>query len=61
MDAFGGSGSTLIAAYRLSMRAYLVELDPVYADVICKRWQAHTGRAPIRDGQPLEFEVDNAS
>ncbi|OFS67551.1 DNA modification methylase [Trueperella sp. HMSC08H06] len=56
LDVFGGSGSTLIAAYRLSMRAYLVELDPVYADVIVKRWAAHTGRTPTRGGEPLIFE-----
>src|SRR5690606_23566523 len=35
-DGFGGSGSTLIAAHRLSRRALLVELSPAYADVICR-------------------------
>jgi hypothetical protein len=33
----------LIAADRLGMKARLVELDPRYAEVICRRWQAHCG------------------
>lgn len=44
LDPFGGSGSTLIAAERTSRRARLIEIDPVYADTIVKRWQALTGR-----------------
>jgi DNA modification methylase len=38
LDAFGGSGSTLIAAARTGRRALLVELDPKYCDVIRQRW-----------------------
>lgn len=43
-DAFGGSGSTLIAAERLRMRARLMELDPKFVDVIVRRWQDFTGQ-----------------
>lgn len=58
LDLFGGSGSTLIAAYGERRRAFLVELDPRYADAICRRWQAHTGVLPVReaDGQAISFE-----
>jgi DNA modification methylase len=54
-DGFGGSGSTLIAAHRLGRKAFLVELDTAYADVICRRFQEHTGIVPIRDGVPVDF------
>lgn len=40
LDAFAGSGSTLIAAHRTGRRACLVEIDPVYVDRIIRRWQA---------------------
>lgn len=37
-DAFGGSGTTMIAAERTGRKAWLMELDPHYCDVIRKRW-----------------------
>ena len=40
LDLFGGSGSTLIAAEKTGRRARLVELDPLYCDVILARWEA---------------------
>jgi DNA modification methylase len=43
IDAFGGSGTTLIAAERCGMRSRLMELDPKFVDVIVKRWQEHVG------------------
>jgi site-specific DNA-methyltransferase (adenine-specific) len=57
LDPFGGSGSTLIAAHGLGMKAALVELDPIYADVICRRFEEHTGVTPIAEatGQPHSF------
>jgi DNA modification methylase len=48
LDAFGGSGSTLIAAERLDMRARLIELDPRFADVIVRRWQEFAGGRATR-------------
>ena len=44
LDLFGGSGSTLIACEQINRRCYSMELDPVYCDVIVKRWEALTGR-----------------
>jgi DNA modification methylase len=55
LDLFAGSGSTLIACHQTGRVARLVELDPRYADVICRRWQAHTGEQPTRDGRPVDF------
>lgn len=42
-DPFLGSGTTLIAAEQLGRRCYGMEIDPVYADVIVRRWEAFTG------------------
>lgn len=43
IDFFGGSGSTLIACEQLNRTCYMMELDPVYVDVIKKRWEHLTG------------------
>jgi DNA modification methylase len=44
LDLFGGSGSTLIACEETGRKARLVELDPIYCDVIVKRWEEFTGK-----------------
>ena len=38
LDLFGGSGSTLIGCEQTGRHAYLMELDPLYCDVMRKRW-----------------------
>jgi DNA modification methylase len=43
LDPFLGSGTTLMAAERTRRRSYGIELDPLYVDVIVRRWQAYTG------------------
>ena len=43
LDAFLGSGTTLIAAERTGRRCYGLELDELYVDTIVRRWQALTG------------------
>lgn len=51
LDLFGGSGSTLIAAQQTNRHAYLMELDPLYCDVIVQRFEDFTGskaeRVPV--------------
>ncbi|MGH2271899.1 DNA modification methylase [Anaerohalosphaeraceae bacterium U12dextr] len=44
LDLFGGSGSTLIAAEQTGRKAFLMELDPPYCDVIVQRWEKFTGK-----------------
>ena len=52
LDLFGGSGSTLIAAEQTERRAFLMELDPLYCDVIVGRFEAFTGRQAAREPRP---------
>jgi DNA modification methylase len=47
LDLFGGSGSTLIAAEQTGRRAFLMELDPLYCDVICDRYQRFSGKPAV--------------
>lgn len=44
LDAFGGSGSTLIACEELQRKCYMCELDPKWVDVIIARWEKLTGK-----------------
>lgn len=48
LDLFGGSGSTLIGAEQTGRRAFLMELDPLYCDTICDRFQRFTGVPAVR-------------
>jgi DNA modification methylase len=48
LDLFGGSGSTLIAAEQTGRKAFLMELDALYCDVIVQRWEQFTGRKAER-------------
>jgi DNA modification methylase len=43
LDAFCGSGTTLIAAEQTRRRGYALELDPKYVDTAIRRWQGYTG------------------
>jgi DNA modification methylase len=49
LDPFGGSGSTLIAAEQSERRAYLMEIDPIYCDVIVKRFDKFSGMKAKRE------------
>jgi len=48
LDLFGGRGSTLIAAEQTGRRAFLMELDPLYCDVIVERYEKFTGKKAER-------------
>jgi hypothetical protein len=56
LDAFLGSGTTVIAAERSGRRARGIEIDPIYVDVGIKRWQTYTGKAAILSGTKKTFE-----
>jgi DNA modification methylase len=46
-DPFGGSGSTLLAAERTGRRARLMEIDPVYVDVVRQRFADYTDQPEL--------------
>lgn len=60
LDPFAGAGSTLIACHQTGRIARLIELDPRYVDVICRRYQEHTGTVPVleRTGEHVDFTTD---
>ncbi len=61
LDPFGGSGTTLIAAETTGRTCRMMEIDPRYCDVILRRYQALTGKAPVlaATGETFDLVEDN--
>jgi DNA modification methylase len=55
LDPFGGSGTTLIACEKAGRQARLIELEPKYCDVICRRFQEFSGKEATLDGDGRGF------
>jgi DNA modification methylase len=55
LDAFIGSGTTLIAAEKTGRRGYGIEIDPTYCDVAVRRLRAVCGLEAVLEatGQPF--------
>jgi DNA modification methylase len=56
IDPFGGSGSTLIACHRKDRIAALMEIDPRYVDVICRRFMDFSGTPAILESTGQTFD-----
>ena len=56
LDCFAGSGTTVIAAEKTGRRAYVMEIDPVYADTIVRRWETYAGDQAIHDETGKTFQ-----
>jgi DNA modification methylase len=56
LDAFSGSGTTIMAAERIGRRAYTLEIDPHYVDVAIRRWQAFTRRDAVESETGRTFD-----
>lgn len=57
LDLFGGSGSTLMTAEQLQRKAYLMEYDPKYVDVIVKRFASvNQDIKLLRNGEIYSWE-----
>jgi DNA modification methylase len=60
LDLFGGSGSTMAAAEQTGRRAFLMELDPLYCDVIVQRMEALTETPAVLEETGETFEAVKA-
>ncbi|MGB3740112.1 MAG: DNA methyltransferase [Pontixanthobacter sp.] len=56
LDAFSGSGTTIMAAEQTGRRGRAIELDPRYVDVAIRRWQAATGRKVVLAESGTSFD-----
>lgn len=56
LDAFGGSGSTLIACELTGRRCATIEIEPGTVDVIVRRWQRRTGQIASREADGKTFD-----
>ena len=57
VDPFLGSGSTLVAAEKTGRVCRGLELDPLYVDVIVRRYEALTGAAAVLVDTGETFEI----
>jgi DNA modification methylase len=48
LSLFGGSGGELLAAHQLKRNCFMVEMDPVFADLIIKRFESFTGEKAVK-------------
>jgi DNA modification methylase len=55
-EPFLGSGTTLIAAQSIGRVCYGIEIDPLFVDVVIRRWQAFTGEKAFRLGDGQSFD-----
>ena len=56
LDAFAGSGTTLIAADLTGRRGFGLEVEPRFVDVTLRRFHALTGIQPLQLESGLTFE-----
>ena len=56
LDAFSGSGTTIVAAEQTGRRCHAIEIDPRYVDVAIRRWQSLTGGKATLSGTDIMFD-----
>ncbi len=59
LDAFAGSGTTLIAAEKAGRHGFGIEIDPLYVDIIIRRFEAVYGISARLAGSDLDFTAVN--
>jgi len=55
LDVFGGSGTTLIACEKSGRQARLIELEPRYCDVVCRRFMDFSGKTATLEADGRTF------
>ncbi|MDR0462708.1 MAG: ParB N-terminal domain-containing protein [Pseudomonadales bacterium] len=58
MEAFGGSGSLMMACEQLGRHCYMTEIEPLFCDLIIRRWEQMTG---LEATKIEKVEVKNAN
>lgn len=48
LDLFAGTGTTMIACEKLEQKCYMVDIEPLYCDVIVQRYVDYTGNDKIK-------------
>jgi DNA modification methylase len=61
LDTFAGSGTTLIACEKSGRQARVLEIDPRYCDVICRRFMEFSGKPAILEATGKTFAAVSAS
>lgn len=56
LDAFAGSGTTLVAAHKTKRRGFGIELDPLYCDTIVRRLQSRSRLSATRVSDGVSFD-----
>ncbi len=56
LDAFAGSGTTLLAAQKVGRRGFGMEISPHYVDLVIKRFQEKFGMAAEHEELGLGFD-----
>jgi DNA modification methylase len=57
LDPFAGSGTTLIAAEACGRSARVIEFDPLYCDIVIRRFERLTGKAAVLAETGASFET----
>jgi site-specific DNA-methyltransferase (adenine-specific)/modification methylase len=48
LDCYGGSGSTLIACEQVGRVCYMMEIEPLYCQLIVNRWEVYSGEKAVK-------------
>lgn len=59
LNIFGGSGTTLVVCEQMGRKCRMVEFEPIYVDVIIKRWEELTGMKAFLQRNILETDNQN--